>query len=435
MYDIAIIGAGASGLLAALTLSQSKKVCVIEADERVGGRAHTRYGLFSTAIETGAEFVHGNLPVTLSLLKKFKIKYFKVGGDIWEKRNGHFKKDDEFIENPEVIIQKLRELKQDISVAAFLDMYFKDKQYDELVKSICRYTEGFNAADVSRASSFFLLNQLREEEEVQYRIDGGYGRLISAMHERCISQHCDFYLSSAVQTIRWAENEVKIATLNDKTFEAKQVLITVPCAVLQKDDEGKRGIQFMPAIQAKMEAIDAMGCGMVIKVLLEFSIPFWKLPQIREKPGANLGEFFFLFSEEAIPTWWTQRPVENNILTGWLAGPKALSLKNRSSAEILELSLQSLSNLFEVPVSMLISQLKKHHIENWSTHPFAKQAYNYVTPQTKAAVKILAEPVMNTLFFAGETLYDDSAAGTVEAAFVSSVLATDRLLGTAQNKM
>jgi monoamine oxidase len=41
-YDVLIIGAGAAGLSAARSLSGAgKRVCIVEARERVGGRVHS----------------------------------------------------------------------------------------------------------------------------------------------------------------------------------------------------------------------------------------------------------------------------------------------------------------------------------------------------------------------------------------------------------
>ncbi|HZG01862.1 MAG TPA: FAD-dependent oxidoreductase, partial [Chitinophagales bacterium] len=72
LYDVIVIGAGASGLVAARELTKhGKKVCILEARDRVGGRIHTaRINGFTKPIELGAEFIHGELPLTMSLLKE-----------------------------------------------------------------------------------------------------------------------------------------------------------------------------------------------------------------------------------------------------------------------------------------------------------------------------------------------------------------------------
>ena len=86
-YDVLVIGAGAAGLMAAWELVQAgKRTAVIEARNRIGGRIHTIYDKkFSLPIEAGAEFVHGDLPITKLLLGKAGIAYPRVEGDIWRK--------------------------------------------------------------------------------------------------------------------------------------------------------------------------------------------------------------------------------------------------------------------------------------------------------------------------------------------------------------
>ena len=59
--DVAVIGAGAAGLAAARELSGAgRRVVVLEARERIGGRIFTLHPPdFALPIELGAEFIHG----------------------------------------------------------------------------------------------------------------------------------------------------------------------------------------------------------------------------------------------------------------------------------------------------------------------------------------------------------------------------------------
>ena len=83
-----IIGAGAAGLLAARELTQAnQKVILLEARNRIGGRCYTFSGKdFTEPIELGAEFVHGELPLTLKLLKEAHLKYEPVSGDNFQSK-------------------------------------------------------------------------------------------------------------------------------------------------------------------------------------------------------------------------------------------------------------------------------------------------------------------------------------------------------------
>jgi phytoene dehydrogenase-like protein len=71
-FEIVIIGAGASGLMAAACLAKDHPVTVLEARNRPGGRVHTLENIFSIPAEAGAEFIHGQQPVTMSLMVESK---------------------------------------------------------------------------------------------------------------------------------------------------------------------------------------------------------------------------------------------------------------------------------------------------------------------------------------------------------------------------
>ena len=62
-FDIAIIGAGIAGLAAGRRLAGAgRRVAILEARDRVGGRIYTHRAAPGIPIELGAEFVHGRPP-------------------------------------------------------------------------------------------------------------------------------------------------------------------------------------------------------------------------------------------------------------------------------------------------------------------------------------------------------------------------------------
>ena len=69
-----IIGAGAAGLGAARELHDAgERVVVLEARDRVGGRAWTSYDLAPHPVELGAEFVHGENVSTWKYLEQYGL--------------------------------------------------------------------------------------------------------------------------------------------------------------------------------------------------------------------------------------------------------------------------------------------------------------------------------------------------------------------------
>ena len=56
---------------------------------------------------------------------------------------------------------------------------------------------------------------------------------------------------------------------------------------------------------------------------------------------------------------------------------------------------------------------------NWQNEVLGLHGYSYDTVKTSGGRRLLNTPVGDTLFFAGEALYDGKSPGTVEAALVT----------------
>ena len=105
--EIIIIGAGAAGLMCARELAQAgKKVMILEARDRSGGRIHTLTDPhFPLPVELGAEFIHGELEVTHKLLDEAKLVSYKTGGDLWRSEKGRFIEQKDFIEDIDEVVK------------------------------------------------------------------------------------------------------------------------------------------------------------------------------------------------------------------------------------------------------------------------------------------------------------------------------------------
>jgi monoamine oxidase len=407
--NIIIVGGGAAGLMAARELlKQDHIVTILEASDRLGGRIHTVHDLlFEHPVEKGAEFIHGNLPVTLELLKEGNIKYHPVKGEMVRFVNNEWKNQDDFTIGWDEMIRKLNNVREDITLNEFLQQNFADKKYEELRRSVIRFAEGFDLADPLQASVLALREEWMEEEGEQYRIPGGLDQLINLLEKQCRELGCIISTSSAVTKINWRKDNVTAIT-KDQSFEGNKVIITVALGFLQKQTPE---IIFNPAINNYITAAKQIGFGTVVKVLLQFKEAFWK------EKKKNLG---FLFADEMIPTWWTQQPSSYPLLTGWAGGPQAWPLENKSDEEISGLALQSLANVFNKSIDELKQLLTASLVVNWRNNPYTAGGYSYSTLETVKAQKLFQTPVDQTIYFAGEAFYNGPSPGTVEAALLSA---------------
>jgi monoamine oxidase len=414
-----IIGAGASGLMAAHELSKAGcSVTVLEALNRVGGRIYTlAKGKFSSPVEAGAEFIHGDLTLTSALLKAAQIPWRETEGKMYQVRNGILQKSDFFEEEWEQLLNKLSHLKTDMTLEDFLQKNFPGEKYPDLHTRIRQFVEGYNAADVSKASALALRDEWMEDEEPpQYRPDGGYSQLVKFLVNEITMKGVVLHNSTVVSEIQWGTGKINVLT-NRGTFSADKILITTPLPVLEK-------IRFVPDLPDHRLAAKDIGFGSVIKFIFEFNEVFWKEEVHRSMPRLK-----FLFSDAPVPTWWSQLPDNRPLLTGWLGGPPADEIPDEPEL-LFRIGIDSLVYLFGGTRHRIETSLMEWHIENWHTAPFSCGAYSYAKVNTPEARKFFrsSSGSGSSVYWAGEALYEGPHTGTVEAALVSGLDAAHRMI-------
>lgn len=420
--DILIIGAGAAGLMAARELANAgKKVIVLEANNRIGGRIYTqRDAVTGKYIELGAEFVHGDLPVTLGLLNEAGIPYRSASASMVQYNEGVFSEDESFIEHWDLLIDKLNSLQQDTSIEELMLKEFPGDEYNRMRASVRQFVSGYDTGDPQKASCFALRKEWQSDDDnAQHRIEGGYVRLMDYLAGECRANGGQILLNTIVKNIYLEPGKVSAITVDGTAFHAQRMILAVPLGILKAGNGQTGAITFYPPLKAHAEAIQQMGFGAVIKILLEFNEPFWCSKQTEERIGRSLDQMGYLLSEEEIPTWWTQFPEQSSVFTGWIGGPDAEVKKEMTDENILMQGLQSLANIFRLRVEELQRRLKAWKVVNWTAKPFTQGSYAYDTVNASACRRTLSTPVDDTLFFAGEYLYEGTAMGTVEAALTS----------------
>lgn len=428
MTDVVIVGGGAAGLMAARQLAKmGKRVYLLEARNRLGGRIHTvedhnQLGF----LELGAEFIHGNLPVTQKLLEEAGISFQETNGEMWKWEKGKLQKHNNFVDGWESLINKLKELKKDLPFNNFLDQNFPGDSFGVLRDAACKYAIGFDTADPADVSSFAVREEwMREKDAPQYRIKEGCKSLIDFLKKDCLILGVIIEVQTVVTTIDWQRETLHLKTADGRIYAANDVVITLPLGVLKALPSKIGAITFKPDLPDYQAALAKMRMGYVVKLILEFSYPFWN-DLIRMK-GTDLTDMQFVFSDAIIPTWWTLFPDKRPVLVGWIGGLEALHLGELPQADLLKRALKSLAEIFNSNYQQLQNDLVKFYIVNWNSDPFTRGSYSYNTVETKKAVQMLEELSDKSIYFAGEAFYSGPYMGTVEAALTSGIAVAEKI--------
>jgi monoamine oxidase len=421
LTDFVIVGAGAAGLMAARELARAgKRVTIVEARDRCGGRI---YPLpteeFGYKAEGGAEFVHGAAPVTRSLMREVPLALLPRAGTRWSTRTGALSPDTYSLPDAARFYQALRAVEADLPIADFLAAHFADRQYDPLRRAITRTVEGYDAADPRRASTLALRDEWLARDEGQHgRIAGGYGALVAYLAAECRRHDAAIHLGACVTAIDEVPGGIAAICRDGAVFKADAAIITAPLALLSE-------LALPSAARERAAAAADIGFGNVVKILLRFATTWWA-----DHKGLDLADLSFLVSDATIPTWWTQYPASHPVLTGWFAGPKADRVSPLAASELVEIGIASLAEIFDRSRDSIRKDVVASRAINWGNDPFARGAYSYATPKTRAAQSALKKPDCGALFFAGEALYAGPDMGTVEAALASGLETAQMILAT-----
>jgi monoamine oxidase len=308
------------------------------------------------------------------------------------------------------LLDKMGAAPEDITLDAFLESEYPGAEYEGLRRHARSYAAGFDLADPVYASIRSLYREWTNEGGEQYRIKEGYKSIIDHLYQQCISKNCQVLTGKKAVHVNWQKDEVSVKTADGETFIASKLIITIPAGIMKKT-AAKAAINITPALDQYIDAYRKIGYGSVLKIILRFYEPFWK-----EKESVG-----FIISEEIIPTWWTQLPDESPVLTGWLGGPAAVQWSGIDSKTILNHAINSLAAIFKMTAADIRNRLLEHYIFNWHNVETACGAYSYDTPLSAGARTKLNTPVEDTIYFAGEALYEGRYPGTVEAALTTGI--------------
>jgi monoamine oxidase len=291
--------------------------------------------------------------------------------------------------------------------------------------------EGFDAADTARASARALVEEWTGDvigSSPQARPREGYEALLAALMARLQGERLRLLLQATVESVRWSRGSVEVAGEfcgAPFALSAARALITLPLGVLQQPPGEAGAVHFSPELAVKRAALEGLASGPIIKLLLRFATSFWET--LHEGRYRDAG--FFHVPDAPFATFWTPAPARAPLLVAWAGGPRALRLASGASpAQLVRKALASLEKLFGKELDVT-AELRGYYYHDWQQDPFARGAYSYVTVGASAARAGLAQPIEDTLFFAGEAT--DAEEGTVTGALQSGVRAAREVLAAA----
>jgi monoamine oxidase len=214
--------------------------------------------------------------------------------------------------------------------------------------------------------------------------------------------------------VEWKRGKVKVTAEQNnqlKIFHADIAVIALPLGILKTNV-----VKFTPSLPEKLEAIRGLEFGNVVKIIFQF----------KERTWDDFG--FIQAFGEPIPTWWSDS--RGPILIGWAGGPRADALRKHSQAKLESLGLGILRKILfpKMSPAALRQQFVASHYKDWAADPLIRGAYSYIPVNGLDLPKLLAAPVADTLFFAGEATVKDAQTGTVFGALETGLRAAEEIL-------
>jgi len=434
-YDVAIIGAGVAGLQAAHRLARTgARIVVLEARDRVGGRIDTRAEPdWPVAIDLGAEFVHGRSPILIDGLHAAGVKVVTQRPAHHLARQGRLGPAGRLWKRALTLASDitLAPGSPDPTVASYLGRTAWSRRGSDNERLLARsYLEGFNAADLRRASVRALLQQQRAAESIAGdtlgRPVGGYralplhlARLVTnEAGKKSGSPRPIVRLGTIVERIRWRPGRVVMDVraadgVRLSKVSAALAIVTIPLGVLQAAAGSTGAIRFQPRLPVDVRAaIDALAMGNVVKVVLRFNRPPW--PTHRTP---TLG--FLHVPRGTFPTLWTLAEGPRPVVVAWAAGPRADRLRNQDATRLRRAAVTELAGALGRAVGDLETFVDGATVAAWGDDPFSRGAYSWVPVGATHAASTLARPIAGTLIFAGEATETTGHSGTVHGALLT----------------
>jgi monoamine oxidase len=420
--DVLVIGAGLAGLAAAQSLTRAgRRVVILEARGRLGGRVWTKDLGPDARVDLGAQWIHEQeTPITEEWIRRpatplrptdfDSIKGYRADGSpirnndlidafgLFDRLETHLTKESRRgfrVDEPISVGDAIDDWRRKTSIS--------NEDWTRLQIALRTEIEQEYAADRDELA-FPGFDE--DDDVVGRRLTAPAG--LHPLIERSAAG-LEILTNTPVTRITWSDEGVVVHT-SAGPRKAQQVVVTVPLGVLAA---GK--VTFEPQLPTrKRSAIARLGMGTLEKVALRFENTFW--------PEREL----FLFDGEGIV--WSEivnLHLTSNVpvLVALGSGRAARKAIQASDREIVEGLVAQLSRAFGSPAP----KVTDYSVTRWTSDPWSLGSYSFRKVGSLASdYDDLEEPVAGRLFFAGEAT-SRSYPATMHGAHLSGLRAAEQV--------
>ncbi len=403
--DVLVIGAGVAGLAAARTLAAANRsVLVVEARERIGGRAVTDT-TFGFPVDLGAQWIEGarSNPAG-AILRDLNARPVADRGQQSIYLGGTEAPREEYARYEKIAVDASRKLAEalkkapDVAVGRVL---VAQDPLERLAYAMVGPLE--SGVELDRLSARDFLRQ--PEADPQVTVAEGLGALVARWGGRVPVK-----LGTRVVRIDSTGGLVMVVTTNGQ-LTARTVIVTVPTGVLESGPFG-----FAPPLPAaKREAIAQLPMAAYNKIVVSFGRKMIDAPANRSVLGLTRRQQAF----DAVV-----RPQGQDAAIVLVGGAQAQQIEEDGAGAAVSFAVSALAEIYG---DTLRGQVVRSHATRWGRDPFARGAWSMALPGHADKRTVLAQPHHDRVFFAGEAT-DPVWAARVGGAYASGVRAAREAL-------
>lgn len=274
--DVVIVGAGFTGLCAALDLQRAGvDFLVLEARDRVGGRVEAVRNGLGERIDSGGQFLCVDMPEVMALAKAYGKSFVEtyVEGEFITYPSMTPARAERTYHVSMAIRERMNRIDPDDPAIAGLTVAdWLERQHDEAdAKAAFRsLVEGLWCLAADKVPLWYLIDNDRRITNEVFELQYFLGDTMQSLAEDLAAELGDrLRLNEAVTRVERAPQGVRVST-GASTIEAREVLIALPPATAAK-------LNFAPALPAELaSALGVWESGAVIKILVRYATPFWR---------------------------------------------------------------------------------------------------------------------------------------------------------------